>query len=402
MTTFRGRPRILGLIPKPWCMYEIDDKFITIHRGALFWRRKEQTLISAVTASHTISGLIKYATGVRSIVIKSRGQDDFVLDNIKNYELVKNLIDGIKDGPDSMPADAKFGTKVAMIPRLPQEFESMTARGKCHGSENDWVARGTPLISYHTATTSLQAMFEKEQDDFIVRSPVSGMIIVRDFLYFESNNAGPANMAILMLENEPRPEPTSFVFGRYSEIISKKWKYIFRRHPDFRKGGKLYGPDKIEEILDRLLSKKIEVIDVCDAPFAIPEHMATSTSGPDGHVSVYVRWIAEHYPEVERYLSHLLNLDENQSSTADKEQINSNQPSPVLAEESENKSPQNWATVLSPSEISEALAFFKVSEPYISLESLQAAYERERTTRHEDFYPQLNRHYKVLRAAILA
>ncbi|WP_156313744.1 MULTISPECIES: hypothetical protein [unclassified Citromicrobium] len=141
---------------------------------------------------------------------------------------------------NGIPEGITFGDEVMALAGLDDDFLHSGRIKSCFDAAGyTWVNRGDPIgelsIEGSEFTNPVFAMFTQKTFRAFVRSPVSGLILHSDI---GSLNSSPekwnsatsafAKFAILLPDDEPRPEDASFVYSEICDLARSFARYYLK------------------------------------------------------------------------------------------------------------------------------------------------------------------------------
>ena len=403
MDTFREYSKFLGFIPKPWLRYELGGGNLTITKGIVV-KNTEEVPLSSITASKVRSSPVGWILGVRSLSLETHGQSSFVIDSIRGYREALRLLKGADDlgrpqeasataqtnvvDRQSIPEGVIFGTKVLLMPQLSAVFDTPIWYQHCNSREHpnwrvkagDWVGRRDQLLSLLAKRSSL---FGEDKRAFVV-SPVSGLVIftaqqIGGTIFDDKFNVARSWIAILLPEQEPAPLPGKKAFAHLCETCSEYRESIYQKQGT--RGWDDRSDTGLEREFNKQLSQEPSTIDLLDV----------RNDEEEGYFYHYINLLRSERSDLVRHLQHI-----------GKAPVNRAAPEPERSEAELKRNEAGTADIGGNKlrEVEAALKFMGLGALPATRTELKAKFLEIRETLPSEFWPELKRHYEILRSAV--
>lgn len=163
----------------------------------------------------------------------------------------------------TIPMGITFGSKVVVVPGYSEDFvHSANIESLMFRQNYRWVQRGEPIGEFRINGSLGDGFFAKLSSTKLytatIRSPVSGLLLHtelsshfrRDLDTWNTRKEPPsAVMALLLPDDEPKPEPGTYIYSDMCRLARDMGHYYAKRSRYWSYGA-MFSPKELDEICD--------------------------------------------------------------------------------------------------------------------------------------------------------
>lgn len=218
---------------------------------------------------------------------------------------------------NQIPEGITFGSKVVVIPGYDAIFWNRFERvvDLMEGQYYRWVQRGDPIGEFRIdgsfGASSFVKLFSPEQHIAVIRSPVSGLLIyseIRHNIDYEEWNSlkkpSLANCAILLPDDEPKPETGEYIYSAMCQLARDKRQYQLRSSrvsPDLNPSSKEFNETQYLKFIEHSKLQNSQFNEILKSQIGVQPRIFDALPS----WGEYFDEARTKYPELRPYLKHL-------------------------------------------------------------------------------------------------